>query len=143
MGGTEPVAGHLVRVEEWSGVRAGDPVEVAGTRLRGARWTFLAHVRNAASGAEWVEVVGGRGGDRALRSFRPDQVFPVVGWSAKSGRSAKSGGGAGAGGSRRRRPGGAPASLAQAPQLPLGPASGSPRRAGGATYARPDEPRRR
>lgn len=94
-----------MRSEVWAGVRAGDPVAVAGTRRRGATWAFRAHVRNARSGAEWVEVVGGRQGDRALRSFRPDQVYPVVG--------------------RRRRAGsGGPASLAEAPQLPLGPPAG-------------------
>ncbi|MGH9088148.1 MAG: DUF7246 family protein [Acidimicrobiales bacterium] len=107
---TEGVAGHLVRVDAWAGVRAGDPVEVAGTRMRGARWTFLAHVRNTGAGAEWIEVVGGRGDDRSLRSFRPEQVFPVVGRPVRIG------------GSRAARPGGPPDSLARAPQLPLDPA---------------------
>ncbi len=91
--------GHLARTEAWAGLRPGDPVEVEGTRLRSASWAFVAHVRNTESGAEWVEVVGGRPGDRKLRSFSPDQVY--------------------APGARRAK-GGAGASLADAPQLPFG-----------------------
>lgn len=88
----------LLRSTRWAGLRSGDPVEVAGTRLRGAHWTFLAHVRNDASGEEWVEVVGGRAGDRKLRSFRPEQVY-APGALAARGRGA--------------------ISLAEAPQLPF------------------------
>ncbi|MGH9082744.1 MAG: DUF7246 family protein [Acidimicrobiales bacterium] len=89
--------GHLRRTTSWAGVRRGDRVEVAVPRMRGASWTFVAHVVNTVTAAEWVEVVGGRSGDRALRSFRPEQVFPVTGRGT-------------------RRP-----SLAEAPQLQLGP----------------------
>jgi len=46
---------------------------VEGTRLRGASWEFVAHVTNGETGETWVEVVGGRTGDRSVRSFRPDQ----------------------------------------------------------------------
>lgn len=95
--GPEP-RGHLVRTDEWAGLRPGDPVDVAGTRLRSATWAYVAHVRNAQTGDEWVEVVGGRPGEHALRSFRPEQVYPP---------------GTGAG----RRAGSA--SLADAPRLPL------------------------
>jgi len=73
-------------------------VEVAGLKIRGATFTFVAHVRNLATGDESVEVVGGRAGERKLRSFRPEQVYP---WSAR--RTAKRA-----------------VSLADAPQLPLG-----------------------
>lgn len=93
-----PTAGHLVRSAAWAGLRPGDPVEVAGTRIRSASWSYVAHVRNTETGAEWVEVVGGRPGDRKLRSFLPEQVFPP-----------------GAGRARGRTR----ASLAEAPQLPL------------------------
>jgi len=89
---------HLERSERWAGLRRGDPVVVAGVRVRSARWTFVAHVRNRTSGEAWVEVVGGRSGDRAVRSFRPEQVFPPSG--SKKGDPAPS--------------------LADAPQLPLG-----------------------
>lgn len=65
----------LMRSARWAGLRAGDPVQVAGTRIRGASWSFVAHVANAETGEEWVEVVGGRSGDRAVRSFRPDQLY--------------------------------------------------------------------
>jgi hypothetical protein len=68
-------AAGLERSERWAGLRRGDEVRVTGTRMRAAHWTFLAHVRNTRSGDEWVEVVGGRHGDRAVRSFPPDQVF--------------------------------------------------------------------
>ena len=58
-------------------------MRVEGTRLRGASWSFVAHVANAETGEEWVEVVGGRSGDRAVRSFRPDQLYAP---SARPGR---------------------------------------------------------
>jgi hypothetical protein len=70
---------HLVRSASWGGVRAGQAVDVAGTRLRNATWAFVAHVRNTRTGEEWIEVVGGRQGDKALRSFRPDQILPPAG----------------------------------------------------------------
>jgi hypothetical protein len=87
---------HLHRADVWNGLRAGDPVEIEGVAGRGHTWAFRAHVRNDRNGAESVEVVGGRPGEHHVRSFRPDQVFPV----------------------RGRRSGGAP-SLADAPQLPF------------------------
>ncbi|MGH8981569.1 MAG: DUF7246 family protein [Acidimicrobiales bacterium] len=70
---------HLVRSEVWSGIRSGQPVAVDGVRARGASWEFVAHVRNARTGDEWVEVVGGKPGSRALRSFRPHRIFPAGG----------------------------------------------------------------
>jgi hypothetical protein len=87
----------LKRSETWSGLRPGDPVEIAGVAGRGLHWVFRAHVRNERNGAESVEVAGGREGEHHVRSFRPDQVFPLGG----------------------RRRSGSP-SLAQAPQLPFG-----------------------
>ncbi len=89
---------NLRRSTTWAGLTAGSPVEVAGTRLRSATWTFLAHVHNTTNGEEWVEVVGGRAGDRSVRSFRPEQIF------APGGRR----------GVEERL------SLAEEPQLPLG-----------------------
>jgi hypothetical protein len=86
----------LHRNTRWAGLRPGDPVVVTGTRMRGASWSFVAHVANAETGEVWVEVVGGRSGDRAVRSFRPDQIYAA---SAKPGRDP---------------------SLADAPGLPLG-----------------------
>ena len=65
----------LRRASRWAGLRRGDPVQVEGTRLRGASWEFVAHVTNGETGEAWVEVVGGRGGDRSVRSFRPDQLY--------------------------------------------------------------------
>ena len=73
-------------------------VEVSGTRLRSAKWEFVAHVQNVVTGDEWIDVVGGRSGDRTLRSFPPERVFAPAG---KLGR-------------RQPRP-----SLADAPRLPL------------------------
>ncbi len=66
-------------------MHAGDRVQVAvaASRIRGASWSFLAHVANVRTGEEWVEVVGGRPGDRSVRSFRPDQVYAP---SARPGR---------------------------------------------------------
>jgi hypothetical protein len=88
--------GHLERTEQWHGLRPGDPVEIAGVAGRGLSWAFRAHVHNRRNGTEAVEVVGGRPGQRQVRSFRPDQVYPV-------------------GGRRHGRP-----SLADAPLLPFG-----------------------
>jgi hypothetical protein len=86
-------------------LRKGDAVEVQGVKMRSATWKFVAHVRNTQSGAEWIEVVGGRDGDRTLRSFLPEQVFPP-GTRKASGRG--------------RGTASAQASLAEAPQLPFG-----------------------
>lgn len=69
------------------------------TGLRSATWEFVAHVRNLVTGDEWIEVVGGKDGDRALRSFRPERVFAPA---HKQGRR------------------GPRSSLADEPRLPLG-----------------------
>jgi hypothetical protein len=84
-----------VRLEAWNGLHPGDLVEVDGPARRGATWRFRAYVRNEGNGAESVEVVGGGPGEHHVRSFLPEQVFPL-------------------GGRRAGRP-----SLAEAPQLPL------------------------
>lgn len=98
-GDTGPPPNNLCRATTWAGVRSGDAVEVSGTRLRSAKWEFVAHVRNVVTGDEWIDVVGGGSGDRKLRSFPPDRVF--------------------APGAKQRRRGPRP-SLADVPQLPLG-----------------------
>jgi hypothetical protein len=66
----------LARSPSWAGLREGDPVDVLDDRERGATWRFTAHVTNVATRATWVEVVGGRAGERRLRSFRPEQLYP-------------------------------------------------------------------
>jgi hypothetical protein len=96
---------HLERSEAWHGLRAGDPVVVSGLRIRGAEWEFRAHVLNRRNGTESIEVIGGRPGDRHVRSFEPHRIFAVTA-SGKSGRSAES------------AIAGQP-SLAEAPRLPL------------------------
>jgi len=99
-------AEHLERSVRWSGLCAGDPVIVEGLHMRGAEWEFRAHIVNRHNGTESVEVVGGRPGDRKIRSFGPDRIFAV------SGRKGS-----------RVSPDRAIAgqlSLAEAPQLPLG-----------------------
>jgi hypothetical protein len=98
-------SGHLERSECWNGLRAGDPVIVSEVGIRNAEWRFRAHVRNRRNGAESVEVVGGRPGERTIRSFGPDRIFTVT----KRGRRSRSVNGTAG------RP-----SLAEAPQLPLG-----------------------
>jgi hypothetical protein len=85
----------LKRNAHWAGLAPGDPVQVTGTRMRGASWAFVAHVANTETGEVWVEVVGGRSGDRAVRSFSPEQIYAA-----------------------NARPGQDP-SLADAPGLPL------------------------
>jgi len=76
---------NLERQTTWAGVRKGDAVEVTGTRLRSAKWEFVAHVRNVVTGDEWIEVVGGRPGDSKLRSFDPERVFSPTKKRGKSG----------------------------------------------------------
>jgi len=73
--------------------------------MRGAAWAFRAHVRNRNNGAESVEVVGGRPGDRTIRSFPPERVFAVTGATRRHGAAKATEG---------------QLSLAEAPQLPLG-----------------------
>ena len=102
----EAASEHLDRSEEWNGLRAGDPVVVAGLSLRGATWEFRAHVLNRHNATESVEVIGGRPGDRTIRSFAPNRIFAVVGRTR------------GRGSSDRHIAG--QLSLADAPQLPLG-----------------------
>ena len=92
---TVPVPEHLERSDGWHGLRPGDPVEIDGVAGRGLTWVFRAYVRNTNNGSEAVEVLGGRPGQQHVRSFRPEQVFPV-------------------GGRKRGVP-----SLDEAPQLPL------------------------
>ena len=66
---------RLRRTASWSGLKAGDAVEVDDPRVQRATFEFVALVENLATGDSWVEVVGGKRGDRKLRSFRPDQIF--------------------------------------------------------------------
>jgi hypothetical protein len=81
-------------------------VIVAGLHMRGADWEFRAHVLNRHNGTESIEVVGGRPGDRKIRSFGPDRIFAAMG--AKGSR-----------GNPERAIAGQP-SLAEAPRLPFG-----------------------
>lgn len=65
-----------MRSSQWNGVRAGDPVVVNAVKERRQQWVFVAHVRNEATGDEWVEVRGGRVGEAKGRSFRPEVIYP-------------------------------------------------------------------
>ena len=95
---------HLERSETWNGLRAGDRVVVSGLSMRGALWTFRAHIVNTNNGTESIEVVGGRPGDRTIRSFGPERIFAATGKRARGSSTATTG----------------QLSLAEAPQLPLG-----------------------
>ena len=77
---------------------------VRGVAMRGATWEFRAHVANTKNGTESVEVVGGRPGDRTIRSFGPERIFAAKGKRSTSAARAVAG----------------QLSLAEAPQLPLG-----------------------
>ena len=96
---------HLERSEGWNGLHAGDAVVVSGLSMRGASWSFRAHIVNTNNGSESVEVVGGRPGDRMVRSFGPERIFAVTA-AGRRRSSAKAVAGE--------------LSLAEAPQLPLG-----------------------
>jgi len=67
----------MVRTSSWHGVNAGEPIIVNSPKERRLSWTFIAHVTNEATGAEWIEVRGGRRGEAKGRSFRPDLIFPL------------------------------------------------------------------
>lgn len=90
--------GHLVRSTKWAGLSTGDAVVVDGVKEQRQSWVFVAHVVNAETNEEWIEVRGGRSGEAKGRSFRPDVIFP---------KSARKGG-------QILGP-----SLADAPQLPF------------------------
>lgn len=75
---------------------------VSGLVQNGLTWEFRAHVRNTHNGDESIEVIGGRPGERMVRAFAPDRIFP-----ATARRRPRDGG-------RVEGP-----SLAQAPQLML------------------------
>lgn len=72
-------SGHLERSESWHGLRCGDPVIISGLRIRGGAWEFRAHVLNRHNGTESIEVIGGRPGERTIRSFGPERIFAVTG----------------------------------------------------------------
>ena len=95
-----------MRSDTWNGLRTGDRVRVSGLPLRGAEWTFRAHILNSHNGSESIEVAGGRPGENKIRSFGPERIFAVT--KKKGGRSGGRGTAAGE------------LSLADAPQLPLG-----------------------
>ena len=95
---------HLERSETWNGLRAGDRVVVSGLSMRGAVWTFRAHIVNTNNGTESIEVIGGRPGDRTIRSFGPERIYAATGKGSKGSAKAAVG-----------QP-----SLAEAPRLPLG-----------------------
>jgi hypothetical protein len=96
---------HLLRAESWNGLRTGDRVVVAGVPMRGATWEFRAHILNQHNGSESIEVIGGRPGDRTIRSFATDRIYAATKKGAKKT-------------SDRAIVG--QLSLAEAPQLPLG-----------------------
>lgn len=69
------------RLEEWNGLKKGDPVTVQDG-AKGAAYTFAAYVTSA-SGAEFVDVIEQQSanrkskGSRLQRSFKPDRVSPA------------------------------------------------------------------
>ncbi len=79
---------------------------VSGLGTRGADWEFRAHVLNTHNGTESVEVLGGRPGDRRIRSFEPGRIFAVTRRQQGRGRGDRAIAGE--------------LSVADAPQLPLG-----------------------
>jgi hypothetical protein len=81
-------------------------VLVSGLGIRGAEWEFRSHVLNRHNGTESVEVVGGRPGERRIRSFTPGRIFAVTRRSGSKG-----------GGDRAIA---GQLSVAEAPRLPLG-----------------------
>ena len=56
-------------------------MEIDDPRAKRATYEFVAFVEHLGNGETWVEVVGGRRGDRKLWNFRPDQVYPYTGKS--------------------------------------------------------------
>ncbi len=72
--------------------------------MRDATWEFRAHVVNTNNGTESVEVVGGRPGDRTIRSFGLERIYAVKGKRPTNWTKAAKG----------------ELPLVEAPQLPLG-----------------------
>jgi hypothetical protein len=98
-------SGHLERSESWNGLRCGDPVIVSGLRIRGAKWEFRARIVNRNNATESIEVIGGRTGERTIRSFPPERILAVTGKKGQGRDPDRSVAGQ--------------LSLADAPQLPL------------------------
>jgi hypothetical protein len=98
---------HLERSETWNGLSRGDRVIVSGLRMKGATWEFRARVFNRNNGTESIEVIGGRTGERSIRSFGPERIFAAGGSKSRNRDSDRSLSGQ--------------LSLADAPQLPLYP----------------------
>lgn len=63
----------FTRVEEWNNMKKGDACGVDG---QVGTWTFLCHVTNRDQN-EWVDVIGGKPGHSAFRSFPTDLVHPL------------------------------------------------------------------
>ena len=74
-----------LRSSTWSGLKVGDRVDVDKVPGRAQEFSFLAHVVNRSTGESWVEVVGGRAGTKAVRSFHPGQIFPKGALRSKGG----------------------------------------------------------
>jgi hypothetical protein len=72
----------LTRSGAWHGVVRGETVLVNAPKERRQQWVFVAHVRNVATGDEWIEVRGGRPGESKGRAFRTELIYPS---SAKRG----------------------------------------------------------
>ena len=78
---------------------------VSGLSVRVTKWVFRAHIVNRNNGTESIEVIGGRPGDRAIRSFGPERIFAVTAAGRRVGAAKAVAG---------------ELSLAEAPQLPFG-----------------------
>jgi hypothetical protein len=69
--------GLVLRTAEWEGFSGGQRVIVLdhdGHKMRGVAFWFRAHCRNRRTGAEWIEVFGGRNGHQTSRAFSLDRV---------------------------------------------------------------------
>ena len=84
--------------------------------MKGAEWEFRARVFNRNNGTESIEVIGGRTGERSIRSFGPERIFAASGPKGRKRDSDRSLSGQ--------------LSLADAPQLPLYQPEPSPGRSG-------------
>lgn len=79
----------IVHTPEWEGLVPGDAVKVSTEFLagkRGYRWQFRAHVKNLATGAEWIDCYGGRTGYEGISSFALDSVTAIPKKGTRRGR---------------------------------------------------------
>lgn len=68
---------HIVRMTEFGGVKVGDRVKVTDGQHEGEFFDFLSHNTNIETGAQWVELWGGKRKHEQLIAVRDHLIEKV------------------------------------------------------------------